>query len=193
MGPSAAERSKSGCQTGQRCWRSAGRTDIQIVVGDSASSPQVGVQEALRLIDQEGVSVIVGDLASGVTLAVAQNVTVPNGILADLTGLNFPGTSQPFRITICSSVPLCRMPLRARILAELARELGYQTASTLYVDDSYGQGLSAAFAARFAALGGQVLATVPLETGEPTYLPQLQQATAGDPDVWPPSAILRKP
>ena len=155
---------------------------IQIVVGDSASSPQVGVQEALRLIDQEGVSVIVGDLASGVTLAVAQNATVPNGILQIS-----PASTSPNLTTLPDNDLLFRTALsdvaQGKVLASLARELGYHTASTLYVNNSYGQGLSDIFASNFTELGGQVLATVPLETGQPTYLPQLQQATAGDPDV----------
>lgn len=156
--------------------------DIQLVVGDSATSPEVGVQEALRLINQEGVSVIVGELASGVTLAVAQNATVPNGTLQIS-----PASTSPALTTFPDNDLLFRTPLsdaaQGKILANLARELGYQTASTLYISGPYGQGLSEKFADRFAELGGQVLAEVPHGLGQPTYLAELAVATANHPDV----------
>ncbi|GAF93257.1 unnamed protein product, partial [marine sediment metagenome] len=42
------------------------------------------------------------------------------------------------------------------ILARLARELGFDTASALYVNNAYGQGLAEAFEAAFEAEGGTV-------------------------------------
>ena len=48
-----------------------------IVTGDTATNPVQGVAAARALVDEEGAVAIVGALASGVTLAVAQEVTVP--------------------------------------------------------------------------------------------------------------------
>jgi len=156
--------------------------DVQIVVGDSATSPEVGVQEALRLITQEGVSVIVGELASGVSLAVAENATVPNGVLQVS-----PASTSPALTSVVDNDLLFRTCLsdaaQGKVLGDLAWELGYQAASTLYLNNPYGQGLSDMFAARFTELGGQVLAAVPHEQDQASYLPQLEQATASDPDV----------
>jgi ABC-type branched-subunit amino acid transport system substrate-binding protein len=69
------------------------------------------------------------------------------------------------------------------VLARLAIELGYETASALYVNNPYGEGLAEAFEAAFEAEGGTVLALVPHEQEQPTYASELSLATAGDPDV----------
>src|SRR5918994_2364646 len=54
---------------------------IELVQGDSATSPQQAVEEARRLIELEGVSAIVGPAGSGETLPVAESVTGPAGVL----------------------------------------------------------------------------------------------------------------
>ena len=65
----------------------------------------------------------------------------------------------------------------------LAKELGFNTASTMYVNNAYGQGLSQEFAKAFKAAGGTVLAEVPHEQVQPTYAAELRRALQGNPDV----------
>jgi len=69
------------------------------------------------------------------------------------------------------------------VLGRLAKELGYETASALYVNNAYGQGLAMAFEAAFEAEGGTVLELVPTESVQPSYASELSKATDGDPDV----------
>ena len=156
--------------------------EIELVPGDTATTPEIGVAEALRLIEDEGVSAIVGALASGVTLEVAENATVPNGILQIS-----PASTSPALSTAEDNDFLFRTALsdaaQGIVLAELAQELGYERASTLYLDNAYGQGLSTVFAVEFEELSGQILATVPHEDWQASYVPELEEATAGGPDV----------
>lgn len=49
---------------------------IELVLGDSATDPTRGALEAQRLINVEGVSAIIGAVASGVTIGIAEYVTV---------------------------------------------------------------------------------------------------------------------
>ena len=49
--------------------------------GRRGNKPQVGVEAATRLVNVEGVQAIVGCLSSGVTIAVAEGVAVPNKIV----------------------------------------------------------------------------------------------------------------
>ena len=155
---------------------------VQILQGDTQTDPDVGVAEALRLIDTEGVTVIVGAACSGVTVAVAENATVPRGVLQIS-----PASTSPAITTLADNDLLFRTPLsdavQGSVLAKLARERGYQTASTLYLNNPYGQGLSDVFAGEFEARGGELLAAVPHEEGQPSYLTELQTATASNPDV----------
>jgi len=154
---------------------------VQIAQGDTEADPVAGVAEALRLIDSEGVSVVAGAVASGVTVPVAENATVPRGVLQIS-----PSSTSPAITTLADNDFLFRTAIsdaaQGTALAELARELGFQTASTLYIDNAYGLGLSDVFAEEFGSLGGEVLAAVPHEQGQPC-LPDVLLAAVGDPDV----------
>ena len=155
---------------------------IQLVKADAATSPQVAVQEATRLVDVEGVQAIIGCLSSGVTIAVAQGVTVPSQIVqispastaASITDLE--DNDFLFRTTLSDTG-------QGKVLADWAWEEGYKTVATMYVNNAYGIGLSNGFAQAFADLGGTVTAEVSHEQEQTTYLSELQQAVEGDPEV----------
>jgi ABC-type branched-subunit amino acid transport system substrate-binding protein len=128
------------------------------------------------------VSAVVGSLSSGVTLAVAEAVTVPEKIIQIS-----PASTSPALTAVEDNDFLFRTTLsdaaQGLILAKLADELGYKTVSTIYVNNAYGQGLSENFAAAFEELGGEVPAQVSHEQEQPSYLAELQKATAGKPDA----------
>jgi len=74
--------------------------------------------------------------------------------------------------------------LQGVIMGKLGADLGYKTASTLYVNNPYGQGLTEQFKKSFEYRGGKVLEMVPHpEEPKPTYVPELEKALAGKPDV----------
>ncbi len=153
---------------------------VQIVVADSGTTPDTGVSEARRLIDVEGVNVIVGSLASGVTLAVAESVTVPAKILTIS-----PASTSPALTDVADNDYLFRTPIsdaaQGLVLAQLVQDLGYTKVCTMYVNNAYGQGLTEAFANAYT---GQVTAQVShtIETA-PTYASELDQCTAGGPEA----------
>ena len=153
-----------------------------IVTGDTATNPVQGVAAARALVDVEGAVAIVGALASGVTLAVAQSVTVPKQRL-----LISPASTSPaitvledddflFRTTVSDAA-------QGVVLARLAREIGYETAGIMLINNAYGEGLADQFEETFASLGGRVTGKVPHEDSQPTYTSELEKATEGDPDV----------
>ena len=153
-----------------------------IVTGDTATNPAQGVAAARGLVDMEGAVAIVGALASSVTLAVAQSVTVPKQRL-----LISPASTSPaitvledddflFRTTVSDAA-------QGVVLARLAREIGYETAGIMLINNAYGEGLADQFEETFASLGGMVTRKVPHEDSQPTYTSELEKATEGDPDV----------
>ena len=155
---------------------------VIIVARDTQTTPQVGVDAARALIDVEKVVAIVGALASGVTIAVAESVTVPKGILQisgsstspALTALN--DNDFLFRTTVSDAA-------QGVVLGRLARELGFNTASALFINNAYGQGLAEQFKTTFEKEGGNVLELVVHEDVQPTFLSELSKATDGNPDV----------
>ena len=155
---------------------------IAIVARDTATNPVQGVDSARALVDIDRVVAIVGALSSGVSIAVAESVTGPGQILQISAASTSPAITVLadgdflFRTTVSDAV-------QGVIMGRLAKELGYGTASALYINNAYGQGLAEAFKASFEAAGGKILELVPHESVQPTYASELSKATDGNPDV----------
>ncbi|HUS82478.1 MAG TPA: ABC transporter substrate-binding protein [Dehalococcoidia bacterium] len=156
--------------------------DVVLKQADSQTSPSPAVDAARQLVESDKVSAIVGSLSSGVTLAVAEAVTVPGKIIQIS-----PASTSPALTEVEDSDFLFRTCLsdaaQGLILGKLAKELGYSTVGTLYVNNAYGQGLSENFAKSFEAEGGTVTAQVPHEQEQASYLAEVQKATEGSPDA----------
>jgi len=155
---------------------------IELVARDTATNPVQGVDSARALVDIDRVAAVVGALSSGVSIAVAESVTGPRQILQISAASTSPAITVLadgdflFRTTVSDAA-------QGVVMGRLARELGYDTASALYINNAYGQGLAEAFKASFEAEGGKILALVPHESVQPTYTSELSKATEGDPDV----------
>jgi ABC-type branched-subunit amino acid transport system substrate-binding protein len=155
---------------------------VEVVKGDDATDPSQGVSEATRLINVEHVQVILGALASGVTLPVAESVTGPNHILQISEASTSPALTAAkdndflFRTTISDAA-------QGVVLAKLATDLGLKSVCTMYINNAYGQGLSEIFTENFEKAGGTVTAQVPHESEQATYASELDKCTSGGPDA----------
>ena len=153
-----------------------------IISRDTAVNPVQGVDAARALVDVQNVAAIIGALSSGVTVAVAQSVTVPKNTLMISGASTAPSISVLedgdflFRTTPSDAS-------QGVILARLAQELGYDTVGIMYINNAYGEGLANQFEESFTALGGTVTAKVPHEDVQPSYVSELDKATDGDPDA----------
>ena len=162
--------------------KSAGGPEIVLTSEDTQVNPDVGVEAARKLVETDNVVAIVGALSSGVSMAVASAVTVPNGILQISGASTSPALSVLedndflFRTVVSDAA-------QGVVLARLAKELGFESAATLYLNNPYGEGLSDQFKATFEADGGTVTATVTHEDEQPSFASELTKATEGKPDV----------
>ena len=152
--------------------------EIEMVHRDSGTSPQIATDAASALVNIDGVEAIVGSLSSGVTLAVAESVTIPNGAVLMSPASTSPAISAlndndfVFRTTVSDA-------LQGVIAAQVASQLGYDNVATLYINNAYGEGLSDVFSETFESLGGTVSAAVPIEGGQASYVSELRQASQG--------------
>ena len=153
---------------------------VVVVDRDSEVDPSRGVEAARALLEQDSAAAILGASASGVTIAVAEQVTVPAGVL-QVSG----SSTAPAITTLEDDDFLFRTALsdaaQGVVLADLAVELGYETAGVLYIDNPYGQGLAARFVEAFTARGGTVTAVVAHGDSQPSYVAELEEATRGHP------------
>jgi ABC-type branched-subunit amino acid transport system substrate-binding protein len=151
---------------------------------DSETNPAPATNAAKKLVNVNNVVGIVGALSSGVTLAVAESVTLPNNVI-----LISPASTNPlmtvlpadegkdFLFRTCPSDAL-----QGVVAGKLAASYN-KTVSILYVNNAYGQGLAEVFTESFAKYGGKVLAAVPHdEKAAESYTAELKKALAGNPD-----------
>jgi len=132
--------------------------EIQFFHEDSETAPIPATSAAKKLVDVNRVVAIVGALSSGVTLAVAESVTLPNNVI-----LISPASTNPlmtvlpadkgkdFLFRSCPSDAL-----QGVVAAKLAASYN-KTVSILYVNNAYGQGLADVFKEAFEGkYGGKV-------------------------------------
>ena len=153
-----------------------------VISRDTGVNPVQGVDATRALIDVENAVAIVGALSSGVTIAAAEAVVVPNGRIIISGASTAPAISTlddndfVFRTAVSDAA-------QGIVLANLAWREGYRTAGVMYVNNAYGEGLTDQFEKTFSELGGSVISRVPHEDTQPTYNSELEKATEGDPDV----------
>ena len=63
---------------------------VKVVHEDNETNPQPAVQAARKMVDSDGATCITGAWASADTIPTAQSVTIPDGILPDLAGVDGP-------------------------------------------------------------------------------------------------------
>jgi len=150
---------------------------------DTATDPTQGISGAEALVNA-GFPMVCGALSSEVTIQVANNVAIPGGVTQCS-----PASTSP-RITGLEDNDLVfRTPptdaLQGVLLAQIASErLGVSSASTLFLNNAYGQGLAGGFADAFAnQFDGTVTAEVSFAEGRSSYTSQLQTALEDDPDT----------
>jgi branched-chain amino acid transport system substrate-binding protein len=156
--------------------------EMQVSVEDTASSPQTGVSAAQKLVNQEGVPLVMGAVSSGVTVAIARSVAIPNQVVQVS-----PHSTSPEITTLGDDGYVLRTApsdaFQGAAMAQLALDQGIESASVILVNNDYGRGFTDVLQSRFEEAGGTITNTVPYNSGEASYRPQLNQATEGDPDA----------
>lgn len=155
---------------------------LNIAVGDTQTNPQAGVLAAKQLIATNKVAGIVGALASGVTIPVAQSVTSVSGIPEISSASTAPTiTTLHDNDFLFRSTP--HDALQGIVLGDVVKDAGYKKVAVIYVNNDYGKGLADAFAARFTKLGGAVTASLAYEEKQASYRGELTQAAKGGPEA----------
>ena len=155
---------------------------LELVHRDSQTDPTAGIDAAKKLVELDKVVAIVGALSSGVTIPVATSVTIPRGIVQIS-----PASTSPQLTDLQDNDCIFRTcpsdALQGKVSGRLAKELGFQTVATIYVNNPYGSGLAKTFGQTLSAQGGKVVATVAYEEGRPSYRGELEQALKDKPQA----------
>jgi branched-chain amino acid transport system substrate-binding protein len=153
---------------------------VRLVSGDDASKPEQGKSAVEKMIDQDHVIGVIGEVASGITLQmgpVCQAAGVPDVAVGatrdDITNIG----NCMFRVCYTDS-------LQGPVMANFAykklglRKVAVMTDKTL----PYSTGLSKSFIATFKKLGGTVIDEQFYETGQTQFTGQLTNLKAEGPE-----------
>ena len=123
---------------------------------------------AERLVTSENVVGIMGADCSGVTIAIANNVAVPNGVV-----MVSPSATSPALTDIEDNGYFFRTaPSDARqgeVLSQILMDKGIKKVAVTYTNNDYGKGLSDSFSAAYQKLGGEITINAPHEDGKGDY------------------------
>lgn len=130
------------------------RIPIKLFVEDSKANPVDGVNAMRKLVDVNHIKLIIGDMTSGVTLALAPIAEQEHVVVLA------PGASNPkvreagdyiFRNWASDNFD-------GEVMAKyLINSLGKKRAAVIYINNEYGTGLANAFEKTFVEYGGRVI------------------------------------
>jgi len=133
---------------------------VEAVVEDSQCNPEAAVSAANKVIDQDGVKFIIGEVCSSASIPISEIATAKNVLQISPTStnpivtVNEDGTTKPTVFRACFIDPF-----QGAVAAKFALEnLGAKTAA-VFLDqgNDYVRGLAEVFIQQFEAGGGQVL------------------------------------
>ena len=142
---------------------------FEVIRADSACDPTAAVDAVTKLINVNNVSAIVGPVCSGATIAQAESVAIPAGVLTLSVSASSPaitnmedGTDLMFRAAASDAY-------QGVALAELAMANGYSDIAVSYANDDYNAAIAEVFVAAFEGMGGTVTANEAHEPNKASY------------------------
>jgi branched-chain amino acid transport system substrate-binding protein len=157
------------------------RRPIKLIYGDDQDNPEIAVNVAKRMINQDKVVALVGLPFSRLAIPVANVAEQAHIPMISSTSTNpetTAGKKYVFRVTFTD-------PFQGTVMAQFARnDLKVERAAVLYDQASdYNRGIAEVFKQAFTADGGTIVAFEPYVTGETDFRASLARIKANDAQV----------
>ena len=144
---------------------------------DSQCDPAAAVDAVTKLVNVNMVTGIVGPVCSGATIAQAESVSIPAGVVTLSVSASSPaitnmenGTDLVFRAAASDAY-------QGVALAELAISKGIMDIAVSYANDDYNAGIAEVFVKSYTEMGGKVTANEVHEPNKASY--RAEVATIG--------------
>ena len=188
FGPSQAEAARIAVERIQEALESAGVEDVTVTlldVEDDGGRSQAGVEAATKFVQTDQVNVILGTMASSVTIPIAESVTIPNGVVQitptstapEITELDDDGLV--FRI-------LSSDTLQGSALVDAVAD-AFGSDATINVgarNDAFGTALKQLFEQGWEDQGGAIGQSVTWNPEAATFDTEARRLAGGNPDGW---------
>jgi branched-chain amino acid transport system substrate-binding protein len=179
---------QEGVQMAVKEWNAKGGIlgkQIELIVADSQCSADPAVNAANKLIDQDGVKFIIGEVCSSASIPVAEIVNGKKIVQISPTSTNPAvtvdgnGVTRPFTFRACFIDPF-----QGLVMAKFAQGKGYKTAFIMYDQgNDYVRGLAEAFETSFTEMGGQVVGKETYVKEDTDFSAILTKVAESNPDV----------
>lgn len=156
---------------------------VTVIQEDSKTDSQAANSALQKLINVDGVPAFVGAAGSGVSKSIVQ--TAINNKVVQIS----PSNTSPYFTDLDDNGYYWRTcasdELQAAAMAKYAIEQkGYQTASVLYINNSYGQGFSTQFEKWFKdEFGGEIINNVGYSGDASSFSSEVSTISEGNPDL----------
>ncbi len=159
--------------------------EIETVLADSKCDPQEAANAANKVIFEDGVHYIIGEVCSSASIPVSE-IAEANGVVQisptstnPSVTINEDGSTKEYVYRACFIDPF-----QGSVMAQTAVDLGASTAAVLYdVGNDYTKGLAEFFMAKFTELGGTIVAEETYTKDDTDFSAILGKVAAADPDV----------
>jgi ABC-type branched-subunit amino acid transport system substrate-binding protein len=152
---------------------------------DGQTAAAASVEAATKLVKVSHANVIIGEMASGATIPMAQSVTIPNHVVQIS-----PTSSAPQITDIVDNGYLWRTypsdTLQGKVLAQAAID-AFGKGATINVgarNDAFGTALKQLFVSLFTKLGGKVGVDISWNPDQANFDSEMGQLVGGNPKGW---------
>ncbi len=150
--------------------------NITLIIEDTATDPAKAVEVGTKLIDIDGVQVIVGPMITDSTLGLAEKANAEKVVLITPSATNPAITDAgEYVFRVCPSDLV-----QGEAMADVAEAKGYSKVATMVMNNNYGIGLEEVFKEMFA---GEVVHSVRFDPDKADYRTELEMIKAKQPDA----------
>ena len=160
-----------------------GGKKLASVTGDSQCNAQAAVDAATKLVNVEQVVAVFGPMCSGATIAAANSVMIPSGVLTISASATSPElTTLDDRDLVFRTVPSDAYQGVAAA-SYVFTKMGVKKVAVTYINNDYGVGLAETFRKTFEALGGTVAGYQAHEPKKASYRSEIASLASGGADT----------
>lgn len=188
FGPSLDRSARIAADEVNKAVKQAGVDGVSVTIVDSQDDEtrsQAGVEAARKLVQTDDVQVLVGSMASNVTLAIAQSVAIPNEVVMITPTSTTPEISDLEDDDLVWRI-LASDTLQGQALARATGDaFGKDATVNLGArNDAFGVALKDLFREEFEGAGGKVGVDVTWNPESPSFDTEASRLIQGSPDGW---------
>ena len=146
---------------------------------DSACDPVAAVDAVTKLVNVEVVTGIVGPVCSGATIAQAESVSIPAGVVTLSVSASSPAISEMENGTDLVFRTAASDAYQGIALAELAMSKGIKDIAVSYANDDYNAAIAAVFSKAFTSMGGKITGNEAHEPNKASYRSEVNTLGSG--------------